>query len=232
MYNNPGLQSIFNFNNRGNNSQLNLNGFSQQGINPLASSSYNVISNPNAMDISNLNIQFKYDFQPTVPTTIKSIIGIGNPIVDITAECDDETLKKYGLEFGGTVFANEKNMSFYHELETKPEVTYIPGGSITNTLRVCSWALSMDPSTKDNFTLSLLGAVGNDLYKDKILAALERDEVKPILQIKTGIETSRCGVAINKKERCLLTHIRASNLLDIEFVNANKEKIMQHDCLI
>ena len=146
---------------------------------------------------------------------IHSIIAIGNPIVDISAEIDSESLQKYELKWGETVFANEKNFGFYEFLEKKPEVTYIPGGSIQNTLRTASWLLSMEEENKDKFSITMLGATGNDGYKDKIMDALKSSGVKPLLQSIPDMSTSRCGVGIFQKERSLLTDIRASNCLTI-----------------
>jgi len=42
------------------------------------------------------------------------------------------------LDFGGTVFANEKNMGIYEELEKSKDVSYVPGGSVTNSIRVAN----------------------------------------------------------------------------------------------
>ena len=121
---------------------------------------------------------------------IHSIIAIGNPIVDISAEIDSESLQKYELKWGETVFANEKNFGFYEFLEKKPEVTYIPGGSIQNTLRTASWLLSMEEENKDKFSITMLGATGNDGYKDKIMDALKSSGVKPLLQSIPDMSTS------------------------------------------
>jgi hypothetical protein len=66
----------------------------------------------------------------------KFILGLGNPIIDISAETDQETLNKFELAAGQTIFCNDKNLPFYEYLESKPEVTYIPGGSVTNSIRV------------------------------------------------------------------------------------------------
>ncbi len=82
----------------------------------------------------NLIKNFKHLIMDT--TTKKSIIGIGNPIVDISATTNEETLKKFGLSFGGTVFANDDNVGFYDVLEAQSDVVYIPGGSVTNSIRV------------------------------------------------------------------------------------------------
>ena len=66
----------------------------------------------------------------------KYMIGIGNPIVDISAPTDEESIEKFGLKFGQTIFADESNMGIYDLIESHPDVSYIPGGSITNSIRV------------------------------------------------------------------------------------------------
>ena len=78
----------------------------------------------------------------------------------------------------------------------------------------------------------MLGATGNDGYRDKIINALKTAGVKELLQPIPNVETSRCGVGIYNKERCLLPEIKASNLLTEEFVNEHKNEIFQHDVLL
>ena len=136
------------------------------------------------------------------------------------------------MKWGETVFANEKNYGFYEFLEKKPEVTYIPGGSIQNTLRTASWCLGMEEENKDKYSITMLGAIGNDGYKDKIMEALKSSGVKPLLQSISDMSTSRCGVGIFQKERSLLTEIRASNCLTDEFVKEHEEEIYANDALI
>ena len=163
---------------------------------------------------------------------LHSLIAIGNPIVDISAEVDKENIQKYRLKWGETVFADESNIGFFSELESKPEVTYIPGGSIQNTLRVCSWCLNMEPNNQNKFSITMLGATGQDLYKEKIMNALETAKVKPLLQAIPNMNTSRCGVGIYKKERCLLPEIRASNCLTEDFVTEHQNEIFEKDALL
>jgi adenosine kinase len=163
---------------------------------------------------------------------VHSIIAIGNPIVDISAKIDKEGIKKYRLKWGETVFADEGNVGFFEDLEKKSDVTYIPGGSIQNTLRVASWCLNMEKKNKGKYKLTMLGATGNDGYKDKIINSLKSSGVNPLLQSIPDMETSRCGVGIYKKERCLLAQIRASNCLTEDFVKEHEKEIYQHDALI
>ena len=163
---------------------------------------------------------------------LRRVIAIGNPIVDISAEIEKETLQRYKLVWGGTFFADESNMAFFDELESKPQVTYIPGGSIQNTLRVTNWCLNMEEQNKDKFYVTMLGAIGQDNYKDKIMNALKSAGVIPLLQPIPNISTSRCGVGICQKERCLLPHIKASNCLTDEFVKEHEDEIFNNDALL
>jgi len=66
----------------------------------------------------------------------KYIVGLGNPIMDILAKADEETIKKLEIPYGKCVFIDEKNKEYFNMLESKPEVKYIPGGSVTNSIRV------------------------------------------------------------------------------------------------
>ena len=131
---------------------------------------------------------------------LNSIIAIGNPIVDISAEIEKEILPRYKLVWGGTFFADESNMGFFDVLESKPQVTYIPGGSIQNNLRVAKWCLNMEEQNKNKFKLTMLGAIGIDNYKEKIMNALNSAGVTPLLQQIPNISTSRCGVGICQKK--------------------------------
>ena len=167
-------------------------------------------------------------FQPR----LSSIIAIGNPIVDILAEIEKEIVQRFKLVWGGTFFADESNMGFFDELESRPQVTYIPGGSIQNTLRVANWCLNMEEKNKGIFHITMLGAIGQDNYKDKIMNALKSAGVIPLLQPIPNISTSRCGVGICQKERCLLPHIKASNCLTDDFIREHENEIFNNDALL
>jgi len=162
---------------------------------------------------------------------IKSIIAIGNPIIDIIGEVSSESITKYELKWGQTVFANEKNLPFFEELEKNPKVSYILGGSIQNTMRYCSWVFNKQNLMK-NFKLTMLGCVGDDKYGEKILDALKENNIIPLIQKAEGVQTSRCGVGIYKKDRCLVPQILASNKLTKQFVQEHMNEILKHDALI
>ena len=90
----------------------------------------------------------------------------------------------------------------------------------------------MNPDNARFFKVTMLGATGKDNYRDKIINAFNKSGVNHILQIIPNLQTSRCGVGIHQKERCLLPEIRASNCLTEEFVNEHLDEIMKHDALL
>jgi adenosine kinase len=173
-----------------------------------------------------------FNVMDSLQPRLSSIIAIGNPIVDILAEIEKEIVQRFKLVWGGTFFASKDNMGFFDELESRPQVTYIPGGSIQNTLRVTNWCLNMEEKNKGKFRVTMLGAIGQDNYKDKIMNALNSAGVIPLLQPIPNITTSRCGVGICQKERCLLPHIKASNCLTDQFVKEHENEIFNNDALL
>jgi adenosine kinase len=77
----------------------------------------------------------------------------------------------------------------------------------------------------------MLGAVGNDIYKDKIINSLKEAKVEHMLEILQE-KTSRCGVGIYKRDRCLVPDIQASKNISKEFIEEKLESIYQHDVLL
>lgn len=55
------------------------------------------------------------------------LVGMGNPLLDISSEVPDELLKKYDLKTGNAILAEEKHMPVYHELvESFPVSSHAP----------------------------------------------------------------------------------------------------------
>ena len=164
---------------------------------------------------------------------IPSLIAIGDPIVDITSEIGTDIIKKYNLKWGDTVFLDENNDNgVYGELERMPEVRYTPGGSVENSIRVLAWCLNMDPNNKNKFKITMMGCAGDDLYRQKVLNALNELNVNALFETLPNEKTSRCGVGIYKKERFLITQLRASKKLSEEFIQQNLEQILSNDSII
>ena len=113
-----------------------------------------------------------------------------------------------------------------------PEVRYIPGGAVENSIRVLAWCLNMDPNIKNRYRITMMGCAGDDLYRQKVLNALKELNVNALFETLPNEKTSRCGVGIYRKERFLITQLRASKKLSEEFINQNIEQILSNESII
>ena len=195
-------------------------------------------SNTTCLSTNNLISIYNSENVPTLPPErIYSIIGIGDSIVDIVAEIESNLIEEYGLKLGDSIFASEDsaegNIELFKILESMPSVNFVPGGSVQNTIRVLSWILNIDESNhRKQFKVSMLGSLGDDLYKKKIENALKELGVNPILQILEGDKTSRCGVGVYNKEKLFITQLRASKRLSEEFIQEHLEEILEHQAFL
>jgi adenosine kinase len=62
---------------------------------------------------------------------------MGNPLLDITAECDGTFLSKYKLRPNDAILATKDHLSIYEEMKTMKNVEYTAGGATQNSARVC-----------------------------------------------------------------------------------------------
>lgn len=64
------------------------------------------------------------------------LFGMGNPLLDISANVNEDLLQKYSLKPNDAILAEEKHMSLYDVLVTDYNVEYTAGGATQNSLRV------------------------------------------------------------------------------------------------
>jgi adenosine kinase len=71
------------------------------------------------------------------------VVGLGNPLLDISANVDTAFLSKYGMKPNNAILAEEKHKSLYDEMVQKYNVEYIPGGATQNALRVAQVSVQL-----------------------------------------------------------------------------------------
>lgn len=64
------------------------------------------------------------------------LLGMGNPLLDLSAVVDEKFLDKYDLKPNDAILAEEKHMKLYEEIVDNFNVEYIAGGATQNALRV------------------------------------------------------------------------------------------------
>lgn len=64
------------------------------------------------------------------------LLGMGNPLLDISANVSEDLLEKYSMKPNDAILAEEKHMSLYEVLVNDYNVEYTAGGATQNSLRV------------------------------------------------------------------------------------------------
>ena len=198
-------------------------------------------------NIFNQNLKYQSNFyfndDNKIRPEINSIIGIGDCIVDIITEINENIIAQYKFEKGKTKYVNENNRNIFDEYDKMSFVRYVVGGSIQNILKSLSFSLYQNPYINnfnnnsnniniiENYKISMLGCVGADIYKEKIINSLSQSRIGPILEITNG-ETSRCAAGFYNKKPYLISDIKSSKKLDKEFIISNKDKILNHKILL
>ena len=70
-----------------------------------------------------------------------TLLGMGNPLMDISANVGQDMFDKYGLKAGDAVLQEEKQAGITEDLMNNFNPDLIPGGSTLNAIRVCNWML-------------------------------------------------------------------------------------------
>jgi sugar/nucleoside kinase (ribokinase family) len=96
----------------------------------------------------------------------KQLFVIGNPLLDISIELNDNALlDKYELQHGHASLAGEKQMPIYDELWGMEGRVSIPGGSALNSARAANFLMK---NMGHEQRVTYFGCIGND-EKGKVL---------------------------------------------------------------
>lgn len=132
------------------------------------------------------------------------ILGMGNPLLDISATVPEEFLTKYKLGANDQILAEESHMPIYDELVKNYDVSYIAGGATQNSIRVAQWLLQ-EPCT------AYIGAVGKDKFADTLRAKAEEGGTVVEYMVDAATPTGTCAVLITGANRSLVANISAAN---------------------
>ncbi|XP_054715388.1 uncharacterized protein LOC129224866 [Uloborus diversus] len=141
------------------------------------------------------------------------LLGIGSPLLDLSANMDEDFLLKYDLKANDAILAEEKHLPMYEELANSPDVTYIVGGSCQNTMRVAQWIV------KRQNTVAFMGSVGKDKFGKILENKAKEAGVLVAYQIHDTVPTGTCAVVItdNGHNRSLCAHLCASKHFTVDF---------------
>lgn len=157
----------------------------------------------------------------------KLIFAIGNPLLDISAECSTEILDKYGLTAGQACLAEEKHKALFEELWAKTNVECIPGGSAMNVLRSANFMLK----GAHPHSCCYFGSIADDERGRLLKENLEKENIEHDFSITDETYTGACAVIITDKERALCADLAACLKYKTEHIESNIEKLKDYKLL-
>ena len=92
------------------------------------------------------------------------ILGMGNPLLDISATVTPAMLEKYGLKANDAILYEKEDL--YDELLKDYKVDYIAGGATQNSCRVAQWLLP------DKKSVAFFGCVGKTFFFQYLYSAI------------------------------------------------------------
>jgi len=147
-----------------------------------------------------------------------TILGIGNPLLDISAEVDESFLQKYEVQLNNAILAEEKHIPIYEDLKSNFQVDYIAGGATQNSIRVAQWMIGNPKAT------SFMGCIGDDDNGRTLASSAESIGVETHYMVSTEQPTGTCAVLVNGGERSLVTNLAAANCFAKSHVETDKAK--------
>jgi len=133
------------------------------------------------------------------------LLGIGNPLLDISATVEQPLLDKYDLKRANAVLADpEKHLTLFTDLQSNYQVEYTAGGAAQNSIRGAQWMLQIPGAT------NYIGCVGSDENGKNMKQAAESYGVTTHYLVDESTPTGTCAVLITDKERSMVAFLGAA----------------------
>ncbi|KAI3809208.1 hypothetical protein L1987_25178 [Smallanthus sonchifolius] len=138
------------------------------------------------------------------------LLGMGNPLLDISALVDQDFLTKYDIKANNAILAEDKHLPMYDEMSSKYNVEYIAGGATQNSIRVAQWMLQIPGAT------SYMGSIGKDKYGEEMIKNSKSAGVNVHYYEDETAPTGTCAVCVVGGERSLIANLSAANCYKVE----------------
>jgi adenosine kinase len=135
-------------------------------------------------------------------------MGMGNPLLDISANVGQDILDKYQVKLDTAILAEDQHQPLYQELVQHYDVQYIAGGATQNSMRVAQWMLT---AAQQPNRVAFMGCVGNDAYGEQLEACASKDGVTVHYMKDADTPTGTCAALILGGERALVANLAAAN---------------------
>ncbi|KAL2900715.1 Adenosine kinase 2 [Bienertia sinuspersici] len=138
------------------------------------------------------------------------LLGMGNPLLDISAHVDDAFLQKYDIKVNNAILAEDKHLPMYGEMDEKFKVEFIAGGATQNSIRVAQWMLQKPGAT------SYIGCIGKDKFGEEMKRDASHAGVNVHYYEHESAATGTCAVCVVGGERSLVANLSAANCYKVD----------------
>jgi len=149
-------------------------------------------------------------------------MGMGNPLLDISAKVNQSILEKYDVKIDSAILAEEKHLPIYKDLIENHNASFIAGGATQNSIRIAQWMLR--GCGKDSACV-FIGCIGTDYY-GKILENCAKNDGVTTHYMKDSSPTGTCAVLVKDGERSLIANLAAANNFKKTHLETNDSKII------
>lgn len=149
------------------------------------------------------------------------IMGMGNPLLDISSTVGQEMLDKYGVKVDDAILAEEKHLPIYKDLVDNHAPLFIAGGATQNSMRVAQWMLT---GAGISGSTTFLGCIGKDEFGEKLANCAKTDGVSTNYMIDETTATGTCAVLVKDGERSLIANLAAANNFKKEHLLTDESK--------
>lgn len=158
-------------------------------------------------------------------TSKLSILGLCNPLLDISAYVEDSILKKYNLQPDNVILAGEEHKDLCKELVEKYPVEYTAGGSAQNVMRVAAGILKRQGI---NSRVMFTGCIGKDDFGSLMSKKASEDGVITNYSVSDTEPTGTCAVCLTDggKNRSLCAFLGASQKFNDQHLKDNWEELV------
>ncbi|KAJ1624138.1 Ribokinase-like protein [Pavlovales sp. CCMP2436] len=139
----------------------------------------------------------------------KSILGMGNPLLDILATVEQSVLDEWGVTLNNAIMAEEQHKPLYVKLAESHPVQYIAGGATLNSIRVAQWMLGAEAGKT-----SFVGSIGTDAFGKQMKEQVAADGVNGVFLELADVPTGTCAVLVKDAERSLIANLSAAEKYD------------------
>lgn len=140
------------------------------------------------------------------------LLGMGNPLLDMSINGDLKLLERYGLAPNNAVLATAEQHEIYHEIVENYWPIYSAGGATQNSIRVAQWLIQVPNAT------TFFGAVGDDKFRLILEDAARSVGVNVRYQVHRGGKTGVCAAIITGEDRSLITELGAAQNFSVDFL--------------